>query len=98
MRFYIVSDVHSCYTALKEALKVSGYDINNENHILIFNGDIFDRSTETLELYNFIKSIPKERKILIQGNHELLFKELLEASRRKRLFAHAKNRSSIAPP
>lgn len=78
-KYFIASDVHSCYTALKEALKVSGYDINNENHILILNGDLFDRSNETLELYNFIKSIPKERKILIQGNHELLFKELLEA-------------------
>ena len=32
-----------------------------------------DRGSESLKLYEFIKSLPKERRVLIRGNHEYLF-------------------------
>ncbi len=34
---------------------------------------MFDRGNESLKIYDFIKSLPKERRILIRGNHEYLF-------------------------
>ena len=77
MKYFVVSDVHSFYTPLIKALKETGFDRDNPDHILIVCGDLFDRGNETIEVYNFIKSIPKKRRILIRGNHEYLLKELL---------------------
>ena len=71
---FVVSDIHSFYTPLITALKEAGYDKDNPDHRLIVCGDIFDRGDESLEVYNFLRSIPKERRVLIRGNHEYLFK------------------------
>ena len=78
MTYYICSDIHSFYTPLITALNKNGFDVNNQDHMLVVLGDVFDRGFETLEVYNFLKSIPEDRLILIQGNHELLYLELLE--------------------
>ena len=80
MRYFCVSDIHSDYTDLKLALKKAGFDKKNKNHTLIVLGDCFDRFSETVELYNFLSSIPKKRCILIRGNHEYLFRDLLNKS------------------
>lgn len=76
-KYFCVSDIHSFYTPLKKALDKAGFDITNKNHILLVLGDIFDRGNETKELYDFLLSIPKSRKIMIKGNHEDLYLELL---------------------
>jgi hypothetical protein len=44
-----------------------GFDACNNEHVLIVCGDLFDRGSESLKLYEFIKSLPKERRILIRG-------------------------------
>lgn len=75
--YFITSDIHSYYNELKVALDEAGFDINNNEHILIVNGDLFDRGEDTLQVLKFIKSIPKERRILIRGNHEYLLRDLL---------------------
>lgn len=75
-KYFVISDIHSFYDELMEALDMSGYDKDNQNHILIINGDIFDRGPKSKQVYNFIKSIPTDRRILIKGNHEHLFVEL----------------------
>lgn len=59
------------------ALKENGFEVNNPNHILIICGDIFDRGTKPLDVYNFIRELPKERRILVRGNHETLLQELV---------------------
>lgn len=76
-KYFFVSDIHSFYTPLKKALKRKCFDINNQDHILVVLGDVFDRGNETLELYKFLKSIPDDRLVLIKGNHELLYEEVL---------------------
>lgn len=76
-KYFVSSDIHSFYTPFKEALDKAGFDISNKSHILLILGDIFDRGDETLEVYNFLKSIPEDRLILVKGNHELLYEELL---------------------
>ena len=78
MKYFIVSDLHSFYTELKTALNAAGFDISNNEHVLIVCGDVFDRGSETVELYNFLTSIPDDRLILIKGNHEYLYEDLLK--------------------
>ena len=73
-RYFIVSDVHSYYDEFKLAIDQKGFDINNENHVLVVCGDLFDRGNKSLDLYNFVRSIPEDRFVYIRGNHEdLLF-------------------------
>jgi serine/threonine protein phosphatase 1 len=74
MRFYVISDVHSHYSAMKKALDDAGFDPNNEDHYLISCGDAFDRGGESEEVLHFLMSL--ERKILVKGNHDLLLDEL----------------------
>ena len=76
-KYFVVSDIHSFYNALIEGLKRAGYDQENPNHILVVCGDIFDRGGQPLEVYNFLISLPKERRVLIRGNHEYLLRELI---------------------
>ena len=77
MKYFVVSDMHSFTSQLKAALKSARFDKNNKNHTLIVCGDVFDRGSETVEMYKFLTSIPKSRCILIKGNHEYLYEELL---------------------
>jgi len=76
--YFVFSDVHSFYDELMTALNENGFDINNPDHIIISCGDIFDRGTKPLEVYNFLRDLPKERRILIRGNHEILLKDLVK--------------------
>ena len=80
MKYFVVSDIHSFYVELKRALDKAGFNKRNKDHTLIVCGDVFDRGSETVQLYKFLTSIPKKRCILIKGNHELLYEELLEKS------------------
>lgn len=78
MKYFVVSDIHSFATEMKQALRKAGFNKRNKNHTLIVCGDVFDRGYETIEVYKYLSSIPKKRCILIKGNHEELFFELLE--------------------
>lgn len=82
-KYFIVSDIHSFYTELYEALNEKGFEVNSPNHYLVLAGDLFDRGEEAIKLFNFVKSLG-DRFIYIRGNHEdLLFdcvKELKETN------------------
>ena len=84
-KFFVVSDVHSFYKELIEALDKSGFDKYNKNHIFVSCGDLLDRGPDPLSCLQFVNSLPEERKILIKGNHEEL---LLEAVKRGHFLAH----------
>ena len=84
-RYFIASDIHGFFSIYKDALDENGWDINNPEHILIICGDIFDRGDDTLKMYEFLKSLPKERRILIRGNHEYLLRALVK---RKDFYDH----------
>ena len=78
MKYFVVSDMHSFTLELKNALKLAGFNKRNKNHTLIVCGDVFDRGSETVEMYKFLTSIPKKRCILVKGNHESLYLDLLK--------------------
>ena len=68
MKLFCCSDIHSYYTALKEALNEAGFDPNDEDHWLVVCGDAFDRGPESEEVLHYLMSL--ERKILVKGNHD----------------------------
>ena len=76
-KFFIVSDVHSHFDELMTALDEAGYDKNNPEHIFVSCGDLLDRGSHPIKCLEFVNSIPKERKALIRGNHEVLLMQAL---------------------
>lgn len=77
-KYFVISDIHSFCSEMKEALKKSGFRKTNKDHILIVCGDVFDRGPDSIGVYEYLMSIPKSRRILIRGNHESLYLDLLD--------------------
>lgn len=73
MKLFVVSDIHSFYKPLIEALDEAGFDKNNKDHWLISCGDLFDRGNESEEVLHYIMSL--DRKVLVKGNHDILLKD-----------------------
>ena len=43
-KYFVASDIHSFYTTFIKELTKTGFDLNNEAHIIIIFGDLFDTS------------------------------------------------------
>lgn len=67
-KLFVTADVHGHYTELMKALNEAGFDKDNPSHYFVSCGDLFDRGTENIEMYQFVKGL--RRKFLIKGNHE----------------------------
>ena len=78
MRYYVVSDVHGFYAPLIQALTDAGFFDDAEPHKLIVLGDLMDRGREAVKTQEFIlKQMEKDAVILIRGNHEDLYEDLV---------------------
>ena len=78
MKYYITADVHGFYSEFHKALDEAGYFTDPEPHKLIILGDIFDRGQEAVEMQRFILSLlEQDAVILVRGNHEDLYEELI---------------------
>ncbi|MBQ8398563.1 MAG: metallophosphoesterase [Clostridia bacterium] len=75
-KLFAVSDVHGHYSKMMQALADAGFDEKNEEHFFLSCGDLFDRGSENLLVYDFVRRL--ERKILIKGNHEQRLSEVLK--------------------
>lgn len=71
-RFVVISDVHGHFDEMMEALNKVNFD--PETDFLISLGDNLDRGPNNKKVMDYLMSL--ERKILIKGNHEDLFKDL----------------------
>ena len=76
---FAVSDVHGHYTELMTALRQAGFDEQNEDHIFLSCGDLFDRGKENDQVYDFVRRL--KRKILLKGNHEDSLRQMLACGR-----------------
>ena len=74
--YFVISDIHSFYDEMIDALNKAGYDKENKNHVLINLGDLLDRGPDSVKCLEFINSIPNDRKVCIRGNHEDLLQEV----------------------
>ena len=95
MKYFVFADVHSFYDELMFALANAGFNIDNENHGIISLGDLLDRGDKTVECLKFVNSIPKERKILIRGNHEDLIERCLDYGYFTRIDYHNGTANSV---
>lgn len=76
-KYFVCSDIHGFYDLFLQELSNKGFDINNENHIIICCGDLFDRGPDPVKLFDFVKSLGS-RFIYIKGNHEYLLEDCLD--------------------
>lgn len=78
MKYFVFSDIHGYYSLLENELNKHGFDFNNPNHMLISLGDNFDRGPESIKMYEFLKKMKANNKIiLVKGNHEELFLSMM---------------------
>ena len=94
MKYFVVSDVHSFFKYLMESLTEKGFDIDNTEHKLVVCGDLFDRGDESVRLFEFIKELQmQDRLIYVKGNHESLLEQCVNEIRAGRLpgYHHFRN-------
>lgn len=78
MKYYVSTDIHGFFTLFREALERVGYFTDEEPHKLVLLGDLMDRGVEAVPLQDFIlKLLVHNDIILVKGNHESLFEELV---------------------
>lgn len=78
MRTYVMSDIHGFYTPMRRALTDAGWFADTGPHRLVILGDLFDRGKEALKLQKFILQLLRDDAcILVRGNHEDLYQELV---------------------
>lgn len=78
--YFVLSDIHSFYNEMMEALKNAGFKRFDNNHIIIVCGDLIDRGDQTLEVVSFLHDLLiEDRCILIRGNHEDLFDDMVSS-------------------
>lgn len=79
LRLFVVSDIHGYCTLLTQALAEAGFDENDEDHLFVFCGDLFDRGRENRKVYDYVRQL--KHKILIRGNHDERLAEIIRDGR-----------------
>ena len=78
MRYYVTADPHGYFSIMRAQLNKAGFFADTEPHKLIICGDCFDRGKEAVKMQNFIlREMEKDEIILVKGNHEDLFEDLI---------------------
>ena len=92
MRYYVVSDIHGFHSQLIAALNQAGFFADQQPHKLVVLGDLFDRGKEAKELEAFISDLmDTDLVILIRGNHEDLYEDLVTVDKGIGLSHHISN-------
>lgn len=79
MKLFVMSDVHSYFEEMAEALHKNGFEMDNEDHHILICGDLFDRGPDAVRLFEFVKDMAeKDRLTYVCGNHEDLLFDCIE--------------------
>lgn len=79
MKYFVISDIHSHYDQMIDALEKNGYSKDNENHHLLVIGDVFDRGEQAVDVLEYLYRLACEKKAtIIVGNHDLFLLKFLE--------------------
>lgn len=71
MKYFVFSNINSNYFKLIKSLNENGFDLNSNEHKIIFCGDLFDKGDNAKELEEFVTElIKKDKVIIIKGIHE----------------------------
>ncbi|MGL4951416.1 MAG: metallophosphoesterase [Mycoplasma sp.] len=79
-KIFIISDTHGLNDELFEKIKMSEFNLSDENNFLIFSGDMVDQNIDInktdLLLENLFNLIDKNKNIVyLTGNHERIISE-----------------------
>ena len=78
MRYYVTADIHGFFTPFRDALEAAGYYQDDGEKKIVICGDLFDRGAEAKKMQDFAQEMLNSNQIiLIRGNHEDLFCELV---------------------
>ncbi len=91
MKYYVTADVHGFFHEFKKALTEAGYFSDTSPHKLVILGDLFDRGQEAKELQEFILQHMGDDLILVRGNHEDLFVEMVTEDEGLPVHPHVSN-------
>ena len=92
MKYYVMSDIHGFCTLFRRTLREAGYYDDTEEKRLVLLGDLFDRGEEAVEMQKYLlELLHGGETILIRGNHEDLFRELVTHDRGRPLRHHLQN-------
>ena len=92
MKYFIISDIHSHYSAMITALNNEGYNSDNSDHHLLVLGDLFDRGTEALEVLDYLHTLSiQDKATILLGNHDKFLLDFLEGVHGRVLFNIARN-------
>ncbi len=78
-KFFVLSDVHGYYSETVKAIRKSGFDPDNDSHVLVFCGDMFDRGHHNRNVLRYLDKI--KNKIMIRGNHEDMLVRIIETEK-----------------
>ena len=82
MRYYVTADIHGFFTPFRDALEAAGYYRDDGEKKIVICGDLFDRGAEAKKLQDFVlEMLKRDQLILVRGNHEDLFCELVTKDR-----------------
>ena len=88
----LTADIHGYFSLFRMALEESGYYEDDGEKKIIICGDLFDRGKEAVQLQNCLLSLMEnDEVILIRGNHEDLFHDLVTTDRGLRYGHHVLN-------
>lgn len=79
--YFVISDIHSHYFAMKKALDNANYDEDNKQHHLLVLGDLFDRGKETIQVLDYLYTLNKKKKAtILLGNHDTFILDFLRGN------------------
>ena len=74
--------IHGFFTPFHNALEAAGYYEDDGEKKIVICGDLFDRGVEAKKLQGFVlETLKRDQIILIRGNHEDLFCDLVTKDR-----------------
>jgi hypothetical protein len=76
MRYFVISDVHGNIEALNNALDACDFESGNDDHLLVCNGDMFDRGLNSKAVFERLIAIPNA--VHLRGNHDTMLFEFFE--------------------
>ena len=92
MRYYVTADTHGFYTLFLQSLREAGYYEDTEEKKIVLCGDLMDRGGEEKEMQDLVlRMLERDEIILVRGNHEDLFCQLVTEDEGMPLRAHIHN-------
>ena len=92
MRYYVLSDLHGFCTLFLSTLREARYESYQGAKRIVLLGDLFDRGSEAVEMQDtLLRLMDENRVILIRGNHEDLFEDLVTSDHGRPLQHHVHN-------